>query len=330
LVGDYAASYASGSAMVFSASNTGIVKIYGESTSDLTASYNCRTIVGRHLVVCGSDTVINHETYGIIGQLCVKYGSLNHYHGGVMGTVECDTDMDIQTSYGVGAVVARTGGATATIESGGLLAGFLAVQNMTAYTATGTMAAFATKKTAAGAVWPIGLYMACGDVTTAIDVTCAAIGASGRIAKLYGSCAAGNMGDGYGAVEIDLTLSGTVAGMVAASSTWVEVTGASVTAGSQTVCVRNDGIYVTATGTPMASATAIIGGRLQYVAAGGGNPGALYLWQTNISDNALTAMFSVNALVDLGGSDGAASSGAHKIPFVKIGSTVYYVNMYTS
>jgi len=174
-VGNYAGSLAAGSGVVFTANLTGLVKVYGESTSDLTSAYNCRSIVGRHLVSCASDTVISHETYGIVGQLCVLNGSLNHYHGGVMGTFETNTDCDVQTSYGVGAVVGRIGGAGLTVESGGLVAGFLAVQHTAAWTATGTIAAFATKLTVTGASlpWPIGLYFPTSSVTTAVSIgTC--------------------------------------------------------------------------------------------------------------------------------------------------------------
>ena len=187
--------------------------------------------------------------------------------------------------------------------------------------------------------WTKGLYLqaACttgidiDNATIAIDATCAAIGATGRIAKFYGTCAAGNMGDGYGAVETDLTLTGTAAGMVAASSTWVNMA-ASSSGGGNLITPRNDGIYVSATGTPMSASKAVMGGRFHYVAEGGGNPGSLFLFSTNISDNALTAIFDVNAIDDLGGSSGAASSGGYKIPFVKFvnSGTVYYINLYTS
>jgi hypothetical protein len=185
------------------------------------------------------------------------------------------------------------------------------------------------EKTSNGTALTKGLYIK--DATLGIETSLAAIGANGRIAKLYGSSAATAMEDGYGAVEIDLTLSGTVAGpYAAASSTWVNVTGASVTAGSNMVCVRNDGIYVTATGTPMASATAVIGGRLHYIADGGGNPGALYLWSTNIYSNALTAIFNVNTIADFAATT-TKSGDSVAIPFIKLNDgTVYYVNAYTS
>jgi hypothetical protein len=153
---------------------------------------------------------------------------------------------------------------------------------------------------------------------------------TGRVSKFVGTVAAPNHGDGYGAVEIDITASGTFAGMTAAASTWLNLAAASVPGGNL-VAVRNDGIYVPS-GITASSATMVIGGRLQYVADDGADPGALYLWSTNIYSNALTAMFHVNAKADLGWITGAASAGAAHIPLfrdVTAGQT-WYVNVYTS
>lgn len=239
------------------------------------------------------------------------------------------------------------------VNTSGMFSGIDVNINTSAFTITDTAsdtAGIHIRKTSASTYgWPVGLKIndagaitgiAIGTcttgisivgATTAIDITSTAIGAAGRIAKFYGTCAAGNMTDGYGAVEIDLTLSGVVAGMVAASSTWVNVTGASVDAGSQIICVQNNGIYVTATGTPMASAIAIIGMRMQYVAAGGGNPGALYCFDTNISDNVITAIFRVNDKVDIGWTTGLKSGATMQgsVPLFKDkdGNT-HYVNTY--
>jgi hypothetical protein len=200
---------------------------------------------------------------------------------------------------------------------------------MSAFTATGTLAAFATHKTATGIAWPVGLYIQSGSVTKGIDITCAAIGATGRIAFLGGSIADGNLGDGYGAVEVDLTMTGTGAGHVAAFSSWINLA-ASSAGGTGLICAQNNGIWVSSTGTPMASSTAIIGMRMQYVAEGGGNAGALYLFSTNIYSNQLTAMFHVNAAVDLTWATGAKSTNAGSIPLfrdVSAGKT-WYVNVY--
>lgn len=197
--------------------------------------------------------------------------------------------------------------------------------------------------------WTKGLYLQAtcttaidiDSCTTGVDIACtgaaitavsSAIGATGRAAKFAATMANGALTDGYGAVEIDVTATGTMTDTCAASSTWLNFA-ASSSGGSNLVCVQNNGIYVSATGTPMASATAIIGMRMQYVADGGGNPGALYLFSTNIFDNVLTAMFHVNAAVDIGWASGTKSGGtAGNFPIfrdVSAGVT-HYVNTYTA
>jgi hypothetical protein len=170
------------------------------------------------------------------------------------------------------------------------------------------------------------------NTTQAIEVACSAIGATGRLAKFAGTVTNGALTDGYGAFEVELTMAGTSTDYVAASSTWVNMA-ASSSAGSNMVCAQNNGIWVASTGTPMASATAIIGMRMQYVAEGGENPGALYLFSTNIYDNALTAMFHVNAAADITWAGGTKSGGtAGNFPIfrdVSAGVT-HYVNTYTA
>ena len=349
-IGDWVGSQASGSAILYSTDmnvdadgQLDVVGVFSESTTNLTSAYSAKAGRFRHLISAASDTVFSHETYGLVGQLVVKNGSLNHYHSGIMGTFETSTDCDIQTSYGVGAVTARPGGSGCTIESGGLLAGFLAVQNMSAYTATGTYAAFATHKTAAGAVWPTGLYIQSGSVTNGMNMTTVETGIKSTVSTYVGTqwgdsanhfivnaAAPRNEIGSAGYFETDVT--GTVAGTLYNFGSWVNMM-ASSSGGSNLICAQDNGIWVSATGTPMATtATAIIGMRMEYVAEGGGDPGALYLFSTNISDNRLTAMFHVNAAIDLNWSSGAGSAGAGKIPLfrdVTAGQT-WYVSVYTS
>jgi hypothetical protein len=167
------------------------------------------------------------------------------------------------------------------------------------------------------------------DATGVLALTMAVINpTTGRILKLSGAVAAPNFGDGYGAFENELTASGTIAGTFAASSTWINFAAASVPGGNL-ICVRNDGIYLP-TGITTTTATMIIGGRLQYVDTDGANPGGLYLWSTNIFDNALTAIFHVNAAVDFAWTTGAKTTNAGSIPLfrdVSAGKT-WYVNVY--
>jgi len=335
-IGEWAASQAAGSAVVFATNMAGvdtsqlnIIAAFGESVADLTSAYSSSVLRGRHLVSAASDTVFTHEVYGVMGQVVCKNASFNHYASGVMGTFEASNTLThVMSGYVAAAVTGRLGGAVLTCESGGLVAGVAAINNSSAHTATGVIAGFATHKTAAGIAWPIGLYMAAGDVTKGIDITCSAIGATGRIAKLAGTMATGNLGDGYGALEIDVTSSGAVAGTIAASSTWLNFAAESVPGGN-IICCQNNGIYLPS-GITASSAKMIMGMRMQYVADDGANPGSLFCFSTNIFSNVLTAIFDVNAIVDLGGASGAQTGNDYKIPLFKDASAgqVWYVNVY--
>ena len=177
----------------------------------------------------------------------------------------------------------------------------------------------------------IGTGLKITNATKGIETSLAAIGATGRIAKFAGAAAAPNFGDGYGAVECELTISGTVAGQTAGLSSWINVA-ASADCGSHKIVAQDNGIYVSATGTPMDSAIGIIGMRMQYVADGGGNPGALHLFDTNIFDNTLTSLFRVNTIADMGGSSTAATGNDYKVPlfYDQTAGQVWYVNIYHS
>jgi len=231
----------------------------------------------------------------------------------------------------------------------GYVAGFSAELTGSGTCAAGLDCGFLVKNASGAAVWTYGLYVEAAAVDTGIfigscttgiqitnatkgiDVSIAAIGASGRIVKFAGSAAAGNFGDGYGAVECELTLTGTIAGQCAGLSSWVNI-GASAVVGSNMICAQDNGIYVPTAGAPMASAIGIMGMRMSYVAEGGENPGALHLFSTNISANVLTSLFRVNAIVDMGGSATAASGNDYKVPlfYDQSAGQIWYVNIYHS
>ena len=146
-MGAYAASYATGSAIPMSGTVTAVGRFYGETTGDLTSAVNCRALVARHLVACAADTVINHEAYGSISQVCAKNASFNQFAGGVMGTIEGNTLVHVQRGCLAAGVIGRPGaaGSIVTVESGGVLAAVAAVSNVTDLTHTGPYAAFAAK-----------------------------------------------------------------------------------------------------------------------------------------------------------------------------------------
>jgi len=150
MVGDFASSYATGSGVTFSSTYSGIVKCYGESTSDLTSAVNARVGVFHHLVALAG--TINHETYGAIGQICVKAGTtLAHLHAGLMGTFETNGDAPVVNgayTFSTAGVMSRLGVGTSLVTATKTLCGFAAVYNGGALK-SGTCAAFAAGSTTA-------------------------------------------------------------------------------------------------------------------------------------------------------------------------------------
>jgi len=125
-------------------------------------------------------------------------------------------------------------------------------------------------------------------------------------------------------------LTGVLAGTLYGSGSWINID-AAATPGANMICAQDNGIYVDATPT-ITSAKLVIGMRMEVIVADGANPGELYLFSTNIYDNALTAMFDINAKVDAGWITGAATTTTTgHIPLFKEASTgeVFYVNVYT-
>ncbi len=169
-----------------------------------------------------------------------------------------------------------------------------------------------------------------GAMSIGVNVSTTGLHATtGRVGKFFGTVAAPNQGDGYGAFEVDITTSGTVAGMTNAFSSWLNL--ASGTIGANVFCAQNNGIWV-ATGVSTASAKMIIGARMQYVDTDGAAPSSLYLFSTNIYSNVLTAMFDVNAAIDLNWATAGWTGGAGHIPLFRDASAgvTYYVNVYTA
>jgi hypothetical protein len=123
-------------------------------------------------------------------------------------------------------------------------------------------------------------------------------------------------------------LSGTIAGTVYGFGSWINLAAAAV-AGAHMLCAQDNGIYAPA-GLTVSSAKMIIGMRMELVIDDGADPGSLFLFSTNIYSNKLTALFDVNAAVDLNFATGAASTNVGKIPLFKDGSAnkTWYVNVY--
>lgn len=158
-IGDWVGSGAAGAALAFSTGGNfygdgqlDVVSAYGESTSDLGSGYSAKCGRFRHVVVNATLSYdINHETYGLIGQLVVKSVELKHMHAGLMGTLEGNTTAVIANGaypYSVAAVIGRIGG-TNLITATKPVCGFSAVHNGAAL-AAGASIAFGACATSTG------------------------------------------------------------------------------------------------------------------------------------------------------------------------------------
>ena len=128
------------------------VAVHGASASDLGSGYSAK--VGRFRHVIGHATLstdINHETYGLVGQLVIRSVELKHTHAGLMGTLEGNTTAAIANgayAYSIAAIIARIGG-TNLITATKPIAGFSAVHSGAAL-ASGSSIAYAACATSTG------------------------------------------------------------------------------------------------------------------------------------------------------------------------------------
>jgi len=302
----------------------------------------------------------NATLFGASGHLrVVGVNTGSGVHTGLYGYYEqSGTTALASGSENGGLQIDIEGGSALTCSSGGYLFGIGITSNVNgSATMTGDWDAIKVKTTSTCEQFKVGLQIedaaalvgiGIGSCTTGISISGATSGievtstgtgvsvttstlnaSTGRVGKFSGAVAAPNQGDGYGAFEIDITSSGTVAGTTAASSTWLNFAAASAP-GSNLICVQNNGIWLD-TGITATSAKMIMGMRMQYVAQDGGNPGSLFCFSTNIYSNVLTAVFDINAIEDFAPA-GTKSGDSVAIPFIKAANsgTVYYVNAYSS
>lgn len=152
-----------------------------------------------------------------------------------------------------------------------------------------------------------------------------AVAATGRILKLSATLAAGALTDGYGAFEVDVTLSGSPTDHCAASSSWVNITGGTVPAGDY-VCAHNDGIYEEAAAT-ITNAKLIFGSRMQYIVSD--TDSLRFPWSINTNNAAITALIDCNNTSDLGVVANAGAVQAEMLPILRnAAGTLKYVALY--
>jgi hypothetical protein len=360
-VGAWKASQASGNAVVLATtmcdsadtSQLDVVSVFGESVADITSAYSAKVIRGRHLIYAAADTDFFQETYGVVGQLVVKNGSLNHYHSGIMGTFETSTLCHVVSGYSVGAISARLGGSGTTIASGGLLAGVSAIQHMSAFTNGGTVAGFATHKTAVGIAWPVGLYMQSGSVTQGINIEATAqamyanvtaVAAAGSLTCsalcVYAAGQAGQNDVGIVAY-LDATAKGQSTGnWTYGAGIWLNIDSsfrhAVDPAGwsdHEQLCPLSVGIYApTAVSTYIDDCDVVYGIKAELVGAPTAvSSNGCYFAALNVSQAAATktAIFFAHQGAAVGQTT-AKSVAAGALALVCINGTMYYVNLYSA
>jgi len=336
-----------GSAVPLTSSKTSVLRAYGDDNAAVLGATAVRASVSRFL--CTVSQTGETSMFGSHGQFKVKApidctltsgnraGSWNYcelagtalktitlsgankFTGGAFGMAEWD---------GVGSL---------TISASHIFGAFGALTNVVkgagTFTRTGIFAAYSTMNnaTASYSAFDYGMYMAAGSVTQAIYANCDVMGAAGRVAQFYGTCAAPAMTDGYGAVEVDLTISGTAGDTFAANafSSWVNIPTGTVGAGKY-ICAQNNGVYEASAAT-VTNAKIIFGMRAQKLIAD--TDSLSFPFSINTNNTAITAVFDVNNATDMGWVDGVLSSatGDGHIPlFRDAAGVVHYVNTYVA
>lgn len=162
------------------------------------------------------------------------------------------------------------------------------------------------------------------DVVTVANATAAA---TGRALKVSATYAAAAHTDGYGAHEVDVTLSGSPTDHSAASSSWVNITGGTVPVGTY-ICARNDGVYEESAAT-VTNAKIIFGSRMQYIFS---DTDALrFPFSLNTNNAAITAMFDCNNISDFGTVSASGTAANVLLPILRdAGGNLRYVMLYTN
>jgi len=166
-------------------------------------------------------------------------------------------------------------------------------------------------------------------VTTGISVIGTGATASAKAVSTSGfTLNNGNLTDGYGIVECDLTLTGTVAGHVSALSSWVNM--ATVTTGSNYVCAQSNGLW-SDTGGILTNGVFIFGMRAQcLLQTNGGVSGAkFYPFSVVNNTNVTTALFKCNAgSSDMGTTAVSKTTEGKYVPLYEDDAGVHYVLIY--
>ncbi len=165
--------------------------------------------------------------------------------------------------------------------------------------------------------------------TTGISLSYVGNGAASKAITTAGfTLNNGNLTDGVGAIEADLTLTGTVAGHVSALSSWINMV--SVTTGSNYICAQSNGLY-SAVGGVLTNGVFIFGMRAQCLLQTNGGAGGAKFYPFSVVNNTniTTAIFKCNAgSSDLGTTAVSKTTEGKYVPLYEDDAGVHYVLIY--
>ena len=166
-------------------------------------------------------------------------------------------------------------------------------------------------------------------VSDGLSITAGTLANNGRVAKFSSTSATPAMDDGYGAVEIDATISGTATGWFSPLSSWINITGSGVAGAGGKMCAQSNGIYADAGANN--GSELIFGMRMQAILT---DTNFTYLcpFDLNTGTTTVTALFRVGmpgteCAYEANANEGSTKLGA--IPLLVDNNGVkYYVRLY--
>ncbi len=293
-------------------------------------------IYSRYAIEAAQTTQCSHIS--MFGKLRVKANLADGVHAAGFFYVEqsgTNTTSGSATTLTAAVHAAIETAATYTLSTGHLNGICVDSSINAGATINGTLAAIRIKKGSGKLAWTTGITLeaaACTNgislsvTTQACSMTVTALPANARGSRFAYTCATPAMDDGYGAHEIDLTVTGTATAKTAAASTWVNVAGTATLVNYNHV--HSDGIWdggATLTGAYISWA--------KYQCMLQSNPAWCSLWELNFdgANSEVDSLFNVNSLIlSLGYQAGTPTKAAvGSIPFCsEAGGQLRYIYLY--
>lgn len=297
----------------------GIMVFCDDGGVDLTNSWTTSPIWTRYLITVtqtantATGAYLQLKLHEALNLTSCDYSAIKAYLE-VTGAVTLATTADLAT---INVTLEYTG--VITVTSGSLAGIKLDINDKTTGSITdsakNSAGVLIMKNGGSSLGWPVGLKINDAGAITGIQIGNATTGiildgtyTSRVISGLTTMNNSNTLGDGYGAVELDLTITGTTAGHMAGLSSWVTLTAGTHGSDGAFISAQTNGVYE-ATGATISSAKVIFGMRAQY--QGDDQPSQLHMFSIHSPDKPITAIFEMSSYHDDTGFEvGSGSSGS--------------------